>query len=70
MKKSDWFIALFFITIGLMCLTVSASYYRIDSLASGFGMIRSTCTWMAIIGVVIYLIYRFLRFKQRKGKKE
>ncbi|MCR8982525.1 hypothetical protein [Brevibacillus laterosporus] len=69
MKKSDWLIALFFMAIGLLCLIVSASYYRTDSFSSGFRIFNSACIWMAIMGIIIYLIYRFVRFKHGKGKK-
>ncbi|MEQ7049891.1 hypothetical protein ABN764_04440 [Paenibacillaceae sp. P-4] len=31
MKKVDWLIAAFFVTIGLVCLTVSAMYYQGDT---------------------------------------
>ncbi|PZM63598.1 hypothetical protein DOE73_21225 [Paenibacillus dendritiformis] len=70
MRKVDWIIAVCFIAIGLMCLTVSASYYQNTFISGGWSVFESVCLWMAIIGVVIYLIYRFVQFKQRKGKKE
>ncbi|WP_035318040.1 hypothetical protein [Brevibacillus laterosporus] len=63
MKKSDWLIALFFMVMGLMCLFISASYYRTDLFSSGFSISNSACIWMAIMGIIIYLIYRFVRFK-------
>lgn len=64
MKKIDWFIPLFFMAIGLICLTISASYYQTDALTSGLSMIRTSCIWIAIIGIIIYFIYRFIRFKK------
>ncbi|ERM18318.1 hypothetical protein [Brevibacillus laterosporus] len=63
MKKSDWLIALIFMVIGLMCLFVSAFYYRTDLFSSAFSIFNSACFWMAIMGIIIYLIYRFVRFK-------
>ncbi|MGG4394086.1 hypothetical protein ABEX25_07180 [Paenibacillus thiaminolyticus] len=70
MKKVDWLIAACFIAIGLMCLAMSASYYQSNSASGGWRVFESVCLWMAIIGAVIYLMYRFVQFKQRKGKKE
>ncbi|OIB00583.1 hypothetical protein AK95_25755 [Paenibacillus sp. LC231] len=68
MKKTDWFIALFFMVLGLMCLMFSASYYRMGSFISEVGIFRSACIGMAVVGAAIYLIYRLIRFKQGKGK--
>ncbi|WP_182914803.1 hypothetical protein [Paenibacillus thiaminolyticus] len=70
MKKVDWLIAACFIAIGLMCLTVSASYYQNNSASGGWSVFESMCIWMAIIGAVTYLMYRLVQFKQRKGKKD
>ncbi|MFF3925859.1 hypothetical protein [Paenibacillus lactis] len=68
MKKIDWFIAIFFIALGLMCLMFSASYYRMGSFISEVGIFRMACIGMAVVSIAIYLIYRLIRFKQGKGK--
>ncbi|MCT1403055.1 hypothetical protein M4D81_29085 [Paenibacillus sp. p3-SID867] len=68
MKKTDWFIALFFMTLGLMCLMFSASYYQMSSFISEVGIFRSACIGLAAVGAAIYIIYRLIRFKQGKGK--
>ncbi|GAA0135189.1 hypothetical protein YSY43_20290 [Paenibacillus sp. YSY-4.3] len=67
MKKADWIIASLFMAIGLLCLTVSASYYRADR---GLGMFKSACLWMALAGAGIYLGYRILRCMLGRGKKK
>ncbi|MBE9915128.1 MULTISPECIES: hypothetical protein [Paenibacillus] len=70
MRKVDWLIAACFIVIGLMCLTVSALYYPNNSSSGGWSVFKSVCIWMAVIGVVIYTIYRIVQFKRRQGKRE
>lgn len=69
MKKVDWLIAAFFVTIGLICLTVSAMYYRGNVFISGMGYFKSTCMGMAVLGLVIYLIYRIIRLKNQRKRK-
>ncbi|EPY13678.1 hypothetical protein SAMN04488689_10623 [Paenibacillus sp. cl6col] len=71
MKKVDWLIAAFFVSIGLVCLTVSAMYYQGDTFISRIAYFkRTTCIGIVVLGFVIYLIYRKTRLKKHKRNRK
>ncbi|EJW15134.1 hypothetical protein [Paenibacillus alvei] len=71
MKKVDWLIAAFFVTIGLVCLTVSAMYYQGDTFISRMDYFKlKTCLGIVVLGFLIYLICRILRLKKHKRNRK
>ncbi|TQR46414.1 hypothetical protein [Paenibacillus popilliae] len=70
MKKVDWLIAAFFVTIGLVCLTVSAMYYQGDTFISRIAYFKATCIGIVVLGFVMYLIYRIMRLKKHKQNRK
>lgn len=71
MKKVDWLIAAFFVTIGLVCLTVSAMYYQGDTFISRMGYFKpATCIGIVVLGFVIYRIYRIIGLKKHKRNRK
>ncbi|WP_232697371.1 hypothetical protein [Brevibacillus daliensis] len=70
MKKTDWLIAVFFIAIGVMCLTISATFYQRGSSINSSSFMGTFCIWILMIGLVIYLIYFAFQIKQNRRKKK
>lgn len=60
MKKIEWIFALFLVIIGVVCLTVSATWVlNPDTIRSYVATLLQICLWIAIpavIGIIIYIL--------------
>ena len=66
MKKIDWIIALFFIIMGLCCLTASAaSWFRTDIIQSYTSTLVKICL-LGTLPVVLALLIYFIKQRFKK----
>ncbi|OAP75255.1 hypothetical protein A4U71_15380 [Staphylococcus aureus] len=66
MKRSDWFIALFLIIIGLTCLTMSATLVvDTGSIRSYLTNFLQICFWIGIPALGVGIIYYVIKRKRR-----
>lgn len=65
MKKIEWFIAISIMSMGIMCMIISATSFRGMSFFQLGRSVVSFCIWMAGLMVIIGLIYLFLKNKRK-----
>lgn len=66
MKELDWFIVMFLILVGLICLTMSASTMMDTiSMSSYFKKFVQICLWIGIPILLTELIYRLIKKKKK-----
>jgi hypothetical protein len=62
MKRTEWFIAIFLVIIGLSCLTTSATFLvNPDSIRAYLRTLLQICLWIGIplaVGILVYLLVK------------
>ncbi|MNE27045.1 hypothetical protein D3C76_206530 [compost metagenome] len=69
MKITEWFLAIFIMAMGILCLLFSATSFQGVSFAQLGLSLASLCSWMAAMIVVIGIIYFIIIRKRKRGKK-
>jgi hypothetical protein len=65
MNRIDWMIALSFVMIGLLCLTMSASWIvNPESIRSYLAILARICLWSGVPVLAASLLYLFFRKKE------
>lgn len=71
MKKADWFIAIVFIAIGLVCMTISATSFMERPPAFFLRTLLTICVWIGfpsfILGSAYYVIQSMLNPKSKNN---
>lgn len=69
MRWGDWLIVLFFVSIGLSCLTMSATWmFNYDSMSEYLHNFFKICLWTGIPALIVAVIYVLIKIKRSKDR--
>ncbi|MFD1774792.1 hypothetical protein [Paenibacillus rhizophilus] len=66
MKKIEWLIAVFFIGMGLMCMSISALSFQSDSLLQVGGYIKTLLICAILLIAIIFLLVQWIRVRKKR----
>ncbi|AKG36270.1 hypothetical protein [Paenibacillus durus] len=66
MKKIEWLIAILFIGMGLMCMTIPALSYQSDALMHYGGYIKTFLICAVLLIAFIFLLVNWIRKKKER----
>ncbi|WP_179037065.1 hypothetical protein [Paenibacillus sp. URB8-2] len=66
MKKIEWLIAIFFIGMGLTCMSISALSFQSDSLLQVGGYIKTFLICAILLIAFIFLLVHWIRTRKKR----
>ncbi|WP_410512417.1 hypothetical protein PaeBR_20810 [Paenibacillus sp. BR2-3] len=66
MKKIEWLIAILFMGMGLMCMTISAISFRSDSLLYFGGYVKTFLLCTALLVLFIFLLVKWFHLGKKR----
>ncbi|MFS0558315.1 hypothetical protein [Brevibacillus sp. 179-C9.3 HS] len=67
MRWGDWLIVALLIVTGLSCLTMSATWMMDhDSMSVYLHNFLKICLWTGVPALIVAVIYKFLKIRQKK----